>query len=63
VPGIPDAAGLTSFVPADGGRELVHAVAFVRGARLFIVAAQHADTKAMNAVVLELAKAEAALVP
>ncbi len=63
VPAIRDAAGVSSFVPVGKGRERAHAIAFVRGTRVVVVAAQHTNLQASTSAVIAFAKTEAALVP
>ncbi len=61
-PSIAGAVGVSAFVATQSGRERVHEIGFIRGARVFVVAAQHANLQASTEVVTEMARAQAALV-
>ncbi len=62
VPSVGGAVGVSGFVATQTGRERVHEIGFIRGARVFVVAAQHANLQASTEVVTEMARAQAALV-
>ena len=63
VPSIAGAVGVSAFVATQSGRARVHEIGFVRGPRVVVVAAQHANQQASTDVVVEVARAQAALVP
>ena len=63
VPSIRGAVGVSSFVATASGRERLHRIGFVRGPRIVLVGAQHANVQAPTDVVVDVAAAQAALVP
>ncbi|MDQ4069359.1 MAG: hypothetical protein M3203_07805 [Actinomycetota bacterium] len=62
VPSIAGATGVSAFVATQSARERAHEIGFVRGSRLFVVAAQHANLQASTDLVIDMAKAQAELV-